>query len=253
MKRLIIDAHGHCDEYKLFNWIDPPETVIDLMDKAGIDITLITTYGDAPAYKQATSNLVRYVDAYPDRFIGFVRIDPRGADEALEVIENASTLPQIKGIKIHPISSLLKPYNPFSLKMIRKAAELGMPIFFHCGDKVSAQPWQIGIAAQLCPEATIICHMGGFFHNEESLRVAASCKNIYLDTSSIPYPHIIAKAVEMIGADRVVFATDCPAGDPISELNKILNLKFSKQIEEKILYKNIARILDIKEIRGNRI
>jgi predicted TIM-barrel fold metal-dependent hydrolase len=87
--------------------------------------------------------------------------------------------------------------------------------------------------------------MGGFFHGEESIRVAEKYHNITLDTSSTPYPAIIKRAVDRIGSDRVVFATDNPAGDPISEVAKIKNLKFSNEVTEKIFYKNIARILKL--------
>lgn len=250
---MIIDIHGHSDEFTLFNWVDPPELVVGLMDKAGVDITCITTYGEAPSYKNAISYLVDSVKKYPDRLIGFVRINPQGAEDALKSMEEASKYPEIKGVKLHPISSLLKPYNPFCVNVLKKAAELNMPVFIHCGDKVAAQPWEIGLGAMQSPETTIICHMGGFFHNEESIRMAKANDNVYLDTSSIPYPEIVKKAVEELGDDRVLFASDNPAGDPISDLLKIKNLGFSKETEDKILYKNSARILGLKTIRGQRI
>ena len=149
-------------------------------------------------------------------------------------------------MKLHPISNLIKPFSPLCIKLLKKAGELGVPVFFHCGDKPLAQPLQIGRAAEMCPETTIICHMGGFFHGDESIRVAEKYNNIFLDTSSIPYPKIITKAVEVIGPERVVFASDSPAGDPISDLAKVRNLNYPKEIEEKILYKNIAKILNLK-------
>jgi len=250
---MIIDMHGHADEYALFNWVDPPELVIDLMDKAGIDVTCITTYGEAPAYPGALINLVDYVKRFPDRLIGFLRVDPKGANETLRMMEEAKKYPEIKGIKLHPISNLIKPYNPFCVAVLKKAAELSYPVFIHCGDGVGAQPWEIGFGAKASPETTIICHMGGFFRNDESIRMAKACNNVYLDTSSIPYPQIVNKAIDVLGADRVVFASDNPAGDPISDLLKIKNLKLDKKTEEKILFKNSARILGLHEIRGQAL
>lgn len=243
---MIIDAHAHADEFGLFGWFDPPEKVIELMDKAGIDLSIVTTYAEAPAYPSALENLRNYLDKYPDRLLGFIRIDPKGGDKALEVFEQAVTEhPLIKGMKLHPISNLIKPYSPFCTRLLKKAAELDVPVFFHCGDKVLAQPLQIGKAAEICPETTIICHIGGFFHGEEAIRMARRHQNIILDTSSIPYPNLIVKAVGEIGPDRVVFASDNPAGDPISELAKIRNLNFDQETEEKILYRNIANILNL--------
>ena len=250
---MIIDAHAHADEYKLFGWMDPPELVISLMDRAGIDISVITTYAEAPGNRSAVDNLVRYVDMYPDRLIGFVRMDPKGADEAVRVFEHTiKNYPRIKGMKLHPISNLIKPYSPFCTNLLRKAAELDVPVFMHCCDKPLAQPLQIAKAAELCPETTIICHMGGFFRGDEIIRVAEKHNNIYLDTSSVPYPRIILQALAAIGPERIVFASDNPAGDPVSDLAKIRNLQLPPSVEEQILYQNIARLLKL-QLQGGRL
>ena len=34
----VIDSHAHVDEYEAFGWFDPPETLIELMDEAGIHV-----------------------------------------------------------------------------------------------------------------------------------------------------------------------------------------------------------------------
>ena len=93
---------------------------------------------------------------------------------------------------------------------------------------------------------------GGVFRGEEIIRVAQKYTNIYLDTSSIPYPRIIRQALDAIGPDRIVFASDNPAGDPVSDLAKIKNLHLPPEIEEKILYKNIAKMLKL-ELAGGRL
>jgi len=247
---MVIDAHGHVDEYKLAGWIDPPELVVDLMDKAGVDITLVTTYGEAPAYEQAVEYLVESVRKFPDRLIGFVRINPGAGDAAIKALEYAASFPEIRGVKIHPVSNNIKAYNPFAQKLFRRAAELGMPVFTHCCDKVAAQPFEIERGAKMCPEVTIIAHMGGFFHGEDSILMAQRAANIYLDTSSVPYPELIRKAVEVLGPDRIVFASDNPAGDPISDLAKIRDLGLPKEAEDKILYRNISKILHLETVRG---
>jgi hypothetical protein len=42
---MIIDSHTHVDRV---GWYDPPETIVRLMDEAGIDQSIIMTYRDAP-------------------------------------------------------------------------------------------------------------------------------------------------------------------------------------------------------------
>ena len=42
---MIIDSHTHVDRV---GWYDPPETILRLMDEAGIEQSIIMTYRDAP-------------------------------------------------------------------------------------------------------------------------------------------------------------------------------------------------------------
>lgn len=250
---MIIDAHGHVEESPMSVWHDPPERVVDLMDLAGIDLTLVTSFLEAPTYPGAIDGLVASVRKFPDRLIGFARINPRGGDKAIEAMDYAAAFPEIRGIKLHPISNGAKAYSAPAQRVLKHAAKLGLIIFSHCCDRVGGQPFQIARGALLCPEVTIICHMGGFFQGKDSIQMAKECPNVYLDTSSTPYPDLILRAIDTLGAERIVFASDNPAGDPISDLAKIKNLGLNKNEEELILYRNIARIMNLTHVRGKQI
>ncbi len=244
---MIIDAHTHADEFEVFGWMDPPARLVELMAAAGIDKSLVTTYADEPGPAAGLANLERYVDEYPDKLIGFPRFDPKYGKKALDAFESTiRNNKRMRGLKLHPVSNLVKPFAPLCLAFLRKAAELEVPVFFHCGDQVLALPLQIARAAALCPETTIICHMGGYFHAEESIRIAAKLPNLVLDTSSCPYLRLIRTAIDKLGPKRVVFASDSPAGDPISEVKKIMMLGLPKEVEERVLWRNIAEILHIE-------
>jgi predicted TIM-barrel fold metal-dependent hydrolase len=244
---MVIDAHAHADENDIWGWYDPPEKLLSLMDEAGIDMAVITPYADEPGPSPGLENLKRYVAQFPRRLIGFPRIDPKFGKKSVEIFETTiKANPLMKGLKLHPISNLVKPFAPLCVELIRKAGELGVPVFIHCGDKIPALPLQIARAAGLCPGTTIICHMGGYFHAGEILRCAQRYSNLVLDTSSTPYPWIIHQALELLGSNRVVFATDSPAGDPISELQKIRMLNLQPDVEERVLWKNIAELLSLE-------
>ena len=241
---MIIDAHAHADENDIWGWYDPPEKLIGLMDQAGIDLSVVTSYSDEPGPSPGLRNLERYVAAYPKRLIGFPRIDPKFGRSSVELLRRViRDNPLMRGLKLHPISNLVKPFAERCVDLIRAAGELGVPVFSHCGDAVPALPLQIGKAAALCPDTTIICHLGGYFHAEEIIRVAERRTNLVLDTSSCPYPAMIQRAVEVLGPHRVVFASDNPAGDPISELQKIRMLGLPQESEQQLLWQNIARLL----------
>jgi predicted TIM-barrel fold metal-dependent hydrolase len=241
---MVIDAHAHADENEIWGWYDPPEKLIRLMDEAGIDLSVVTSYSDEPGPSPGLKNLEDYLERYPQRLIGFPRIDPKFGRSSVELLRRVIRgNARMRGLKLHPISNLVKPFAERCVELIRAAGELGVPVFIHCGDAVPALPLQIGKAAGLCPSTSIICHLGGYFHAEEIIRVAARRANLVLDTSSCPYPALIRRAIEVLGPERVVFASDNPAGDPISELKKIRLLELPREIEERILWKNIAELL----------
>ena len=85
------------------------------------------------------------------------------------------------------------------------------------------------------------------------IRVAQQYSNIMLDTSSVPYPELIRKAIETIGSDRVVYTSDNPAGDPLVDIAKIEKLNLRKDIYEKIMYRNAAALikLDLQEEKND--
>jgi len=144
------------------------------------------------------------------------------------------------------VGNLVAPSNPLSVELIRLAGEMKIPTLFHCGDEEFTLPMQIREAAKQCPDSLIILgHMGGYFHVEDAILAARDCPNIYLETSAMPYPKMIKKAVDEIGADRVLFASDGPGCPPDLEVIKVKKAGLSDKDERKLFYDNISRILDL--------
>lgn len=241
----IIDSHTHVDESNIYGWIDPPEQLLELMDEAGIERAVIMTYADVPGLDMnAIQYISNVVKKYSNRFIGYARMNPNGKNAAALLIEAVNDL-GLKGLKYHPESITVHPYALKSLKLIRVAAQLKIPVLFHTGDESMSLPLQVGLAAESCPEATIImAHMGGYYHVEDALNVAEKYSNIYLDTSAMPYPEAINQAVRRIGADRIVFGSDGPGCNPSLEVDKIELAGLSHKEKGRIFHDNIWGILE---------
>lgn len=239
---MIIDSHTHVQRTSGF-WDSPPERIISLMDKAGIEKSVIMTYADSPA-------LVEYifesVNKFPDRLMGYTRLDPSSGEDACRVLEHSVKNLGMKGLKLHPVGNLVHPSADVSVKLIQTAANLGVPTLFHCGDEEFTLPLQIAAAAEKCPDARIILgHMGGYFHVEDAILAAEKYDNIFLETSAMPYPEKILEAVKRIGADRVLFASDGPGCPPDLELAKVRMAGLSPREENLVLCDNIVRLLKI--------
>ncbi|MCL4516127.1 MAG: amidohydrolase family protein [Firmicutes bacterium] len=244
---MIIDAHAHIDEVQALGWIDPPEKLVSLMDKAGIDKAVVATYANLPGFNPTAMEYVaNAVNKYPERLIPYVRLDPWYGDRAIEVLVEAVEKFNFKGVKFHPVHYTLHPYGEQTVNIIKKAADYDIPVMFHCSDEEMSLPLQIELAVKKVPEAKVICaHLGGYFHNNDVVRMAATYENLYVDTCEFPYPKYIKKVVEQAGAEKVLFGTDLPTTNPFVEMEKIKLAGVTEEQEKMIFGGNIARILKL--------
>jgi len=242
---VIVDSHAHVDEVPALGWMDPASTLIGLMDEAGIDRAIVMTYTELPAVNpNALEYLAEQIARYPHRLVGYVRVHP-WYPEAVDLVDRAFAEFGMRGVKLHPVGNLSHPASEVTLRVMRRAAEHRAPVLFHCGDEPLTTPLQIALAAEAVPEATIILgHMGGYFHVEEAIEVATRVPNLYLETSAMPYPSMIRRAIDAIGAERVLFASDGPGCLPSLEVHKVRLAGLTAAEEEQVFAANILHLLD---------
>ncbi len=241
----ILDAHTHVDESPALGWLDPPETLIPLLDEAGIRRAVIMAYTDLPgARPEALEYVANAVARYPDRLWAFVRLTPRQPEEAQRLLAHAIRERGFKGLKLHPVSFALPPGHPLVVDLIRSAARLQAPVLFHSGDDGHSTPLEIAPAAAACPTAAIILgHMGGYFHTADAIAVARAYPNVYLETSGMPYPGRIRDAVRAVGPERVLFGSDGPGCQPALELDKVRRAGLAEAEAQLVLGGNLRRLL----------
>lgn len=114
------------------------ETLIHDMDEAGIDKSVSIPTSPSIVYgeeypKVSIWRVNEYVaeaqSKYPDRIIGFVRVDPFRKD-AIELLVKGVREWGLKGVKIHPT----KPVTDELLQpVMSKIDELGVPVLIHMG------------------------------------------------------------------------------------------------------------------------
>lgn len=216
-----------------------------MMDQTGIDKAVVSTYWEIPGPDpDAFNRFKNSLSKNRDRLIGFLRINPWYGDVAVETFEQTVRRDGIQGLKIHPVTCPVLPYGELVLKLLKKAGELKVPALFHSGDDPLSLPLQIAKAAAKCPETTIIMgHMGGFFYVQDAIRSAEKHANIFLDTSVMPYPRLIKKAVKILGAKRVVYGSDAPGVHPKVELLKVRTADLGSEAEERVLGLNMLELL----------
>lgn len=241
---MIVDAHLHVDDIPALGWKLEAAHCVRRLDEAGIERGVIMTIVDAPEVNPDAIELVaRACAEFPGRLQAFARIHPWYGEESLALLERAFELGFV-GLKLHPVTTIAHPAGEDTLRLIRAAAAHGAPTLFHCGDEPLTTPLAIELAAEAVPEATIILgHMGGYLHVAEAIEVAERAGNVVLETSAMPFPHRIREAVERLGPERVIYASDGPACSPRIEVEKVRLAGLDPEAERLVLGENALRIL----------
>jgi predicted TIM-barrel fold metal-dependent hydrolase len=153
------------------------------------------------------------------------------------------------GFKFHPsISQTTIDENEKVLDLCEKYKK---PILIHCGRGEKSRIDYVLKVNQHYPRLEFICaHMGGLATDliiRAFGRMAQSkhLDNVYLDTSGCFHPELIEKAVELLGKDKIVFATDRPFHSYKMSLYAVNCCRLDRKTKENIFHNNISNILHL--------
>jgi predicted TIM-barrel fold metal-dependent hydrolase len=248
---MIIDAHVHVGKLPMFRVEGKVEDLISEADKSGIEKLFCT---DATAllydFHEGNYKLFQLIKRYPDRIIGYCTISSaRYGKEALDEIDRCANDYGMRGLKIYSFS-IPDTHEPFisiddewMYPIIEKAVEYRMVILAHSNAE------EIRHLAELFPNATLLmAHMGntayarGDWH--KAISVASKYPNVYLDTSTSSTDFdCIETAVEVLGAEKIIFGSDWPLFHYEFALARIRETSLSKKEKDLILGENLARLL----------
>jgi predicted TIM-barrel fold metal-dependent hydrolase len=250
---MIFDSHAHVDVEPAYGMFDTPEKLIRQMDAAGVSMAAISGYRNTPGRTtDAHSAIAQAVAQHPDRLIGYARINPWYGDASIQAFEHAIIHMGLRGLKLHPATYMLYPFDALTVRLVRRAGELGVPVLLHSGDENMCLPYQIDRMVTQCPGTTVIlAHIGGYYAYEAALEVAERRSNVLVDTSEMPFPDRVRRAVDRLGANKVLFGTDAPCCDARLELLKIELAGLSSHESQRVLGENFAELVGIKKKRGD--
>ncbi len=200
------------------------DALLERMNRHGVEKAVIMR-GNFPA---RNADLAAIVTRHPDRFVAFASWDlelpvgspPRESPKGLEALERGFTEHGCLGAgefglhRFEPTApeQAYLGYVP-TLELCRKHKK---PVMFHTsydGGKMLSgykNPIMLEPLAFEFPDVPILaCHMGKydltFF--EYAMMLARKCPNVYLTTSNAKQ-EFIERAVEEIGAERLIFGSD---------------------------------------------
>ncbi len=244
----VVAWHEHfwsTGDFKTLNTVSGDE-MMRMFDLLGIDKVVtslpVNTIKRCEPEVFVSANNVTYeaVKRFPGRVYGMAYAHPGFAKEACAEIERCVKELGFVGVKLYYDYFMDDPvYAP----IIEKCIELDIPILQHSMHVMDApnkvrQPLvtdgvHMANAAKRYPEATFV--MGHFTVAEwqYSLNAIVDCPNVYTDMSGSVYDRPqLETAVEMLGADRIIFGTDNSASACVG---KILGARISEEDKKTIL------------------
>jgi predicted TIM-barrel fold metal-dependent hydrolase len=254
-----IDAHAHVG-------LKPKEAdeQIDMADRLGIDkmcISMpITNYSgtepeDPDQVRKNNDTVLEAVKKYPDRYIGFMTLNPLYQKEALEEIDRCVDLGMV-GYKGY---TQLKINDPLYYPIIEKFIDLKMIMLMHAFVQIGVGGYRMKYdkgqsaanttipddmvdVARKYPEGMFqYAHIGGGGDWEYACKSFRAYPNIYVDTSgSNNEEHMINYAMDHLGDDRLFFGCD---GSHYQGIGKLFAADLSESQREKIFFENYNNIL----------
>ncbi|MBQ8533859.1 MAG: amidohydrolase [Clostridia bacterium] len=219
--------------------------------KAGIDHFLVQSVATTPhQVKSINEFIAQSVRESDGKMTGLGTLHPDSEDQEADVLHLIEL--GLKGVKLHPDIQGFKIDDYRCLKIYELCEKYHLPILFHTGDYRydNSNPNRLKPVLDIYQGLTVIgAHFGGWSIYEEATKAYKDVPNFYVDCSSSFYyidKPTAKRLIETYGTDRVMFATDYPMWNPSKELEFFMSLGFSDEDYEKMLYKNAAKLFDIK-------
>ncbi len=188
------------------------ELVKDL-DEVGLDRAVAFPLG-APYTDYSESNriIAEEVAKYPDRIIGFCRINPNFGPAATEAaLDHCLGTLKLSGIKLHPEIEFFDPNDETLMEPVYAPAR-----------PTTAAPWVIGVGAPRHRDVPVILgHMGVSEYVKQAVVVARQNENVYLETSVVGWMPLLLEAFGGVGTTKILYGSDHPYNPLPMEVEKI--------------------------------
>ena len=238
------------------------DELIASMDESGIDISVILNIGWITHELCVETNdyILESMARFPDRLIGFCSVQPQSYEAAIDEIERCAK-EGIRGVgEIRPDMQLFDPRDEEVMKpFINTVMKHKLMLLSHASEPIGHSYPGKGV---LTPEVLypfisnypdliiILAHWGGGLPFYALMpEVSKATKNVFFDTAASPFlysPQIYKQAIQLVGAEKILFGSDYPLLTQSRLLEEIRSLNLPEETRGLILSGNAQRLLGIK-------
>lgn len=216
-----------------------------------------TTYGA----KSNNQSVIDFVTEFPNKFIGFVGLDPHKGMKAIEELKVCVNELGMRGAAVDPYLAQIYAHDAKYYPIYAKCCELDIPIVFTTGPATlvpgaiidHVAPRSIDIVARDFPELKMVISHGGYPWVNEAIIVAQRNANVYIDLSEYefsPMAEAYVQAANTMIADKILYASAHPFVDFHDALDTYRKLPFNPDVRQKIMHDNAARLLGLDTAPG---
>ncbi len=244
---MIIDIHAHIWGPRL---AQDKANILRAMDRYGIDRVYVSglqrTWSDEEEIRFLNEAVAQYLKEEPERIGGAVYINPTH-DNTMDVIRRAI---EDQGFEMIKCWCCTTADDPSVDPVMEYAAQTGVPVLFHSFKKSTVQVKNettgvhVANIARRHPKAKILmAHFGGSAY--DGVPAIRDCPNVWCDMSGPAFHgEELDYAVEMLGAERVLFGTDLPGAAYITNYAQVMGAELTEEQRQLIFYKNAQKLLN---------
>ena len=238
------------------------QSLLDAMDRDGVDHAVMMGMGwsDLDVAPEANDYLIEAVSQHPRRLTAFASVNPAWGDAALDEAARCAAA-GLRGIgELHPDTQAIDITDAAIMSpLMHLARSLDLPVLIHCSEPVghlypgkgNTTPDKVLRFIEAFPENTIICaHWGGGLPFYALMpEVGTALRNVYFDSAASPFlyqPAVYSAVANLVGADRILFASDYPLMRPERPLSEIDSARLPEEHRRQLLGENAARLLGIE-------
>ncbi len=227
--------------------------LINKMGDACVDISVALPVVTAPHQFDSINRFASEINKEYDSVISFGGIHPLCDDieGKMKFIKELG----FKGVKIHPDYQGEFITHAGYIKILECARDLDLIVVTHAGVDGGFRGEAVKCPPSLALEAIkrvpgvklVLAHLGGNEMTDEVYNTLSG-EDVYFDTAYIlrfTKKEDFIKIASKHGYDKILFATDSPWSDIKGDVEILKSFGLSKENEEKILYKNAKKLLNI--------
>jgi len=223
-----------------------PDDLLALMDRQSISQAVLSPVDQwlAVDNREGNDTLLRWIRAWPDRFLGYAAANPWYGQRAVAELERALE-DGLHAIKLHPARQGFMLLEHIVEPLITVAARRGIPVYVVTGVPIASMPLQLAELARRFPEVPFI--MGRSGRTDFALDLIPAVQqapNIYVETV-YNLPSYLAMVIKAVGPERVVFASDVPMTHLQLEVEKLDLVPMDPKARDAVMGGTVARILGI--------